>query len=182
VADHSIPPTHFVLAVVFGLPQDLDAGVEDLRKRIIGTRDCRTSVQIVSTFDYDASSSVATFLLSRARAQKFINMGYEVALLSTMFWRIQSKKVRCASMECVGDLDEWDKTRVVASSKGRDLTKREMQGWEDDVMRGCFGENPAMGMGNPMMNMLGPMGGMLGIGGPPPEFADMLQGIFGISG
>lgn len=142
---HAIPWNHLVLALVFGLPKDLDAGMVDPRKRIVGTKDCKTSIELVSTFEYE--SGVATFLLSRSRAESFKQLGYEVAVVNTSLWRVQSCKVKCTSMKAVGDVDWEDEDKKLGLSQERGLTRSETDGWMQDMMGGSMGLGGRMGLG-----------------------------------
>lgn len=123
-----MPVTHQILALVFGLPKDLDGGMIDPRRSMIGTRNCGTSLQVMSTFEYHQATGVATFLLSKARAEQFRSKGYEVAVINTTVWRIQSGKVKCSDMQVVGDVDKWDRGVKLATPVVRKLSSNEVYG------------------------------------------------------
>ena len=74
----------------FGLPHDIDNDVPKIRSKLAGSSDPKSSLQIVSSFEWSKGTSVATFLLPRTRAMEFMNKGYEVAIFDHMFWRITS--------------------------------------------------------------------------------------------
>ena len=124
----------------------------DVRKKIVGTRDCKTSLQFVSTCHYDHDTKVATVLLARSRMAQFRKEGYEVALLNTAFWRVHSGKVKCSQMILVGDVDVWDRKHPIKEAKTRELTQRETYGFVEDMMstmnkpKGGMGDQGVMGM------------------------------------
>lgn len=129
LTDEQILTSHFTLALVLGLPKDLDAGLLDFRKDLVGSHKCKTSIHIVSTFDYEPSKSVATFLLAKNRFDQFKKLGYEVAIVNTSFWRVQSRKVKCQDLQVVGDVDQWDRDQLVRKKDGRRLSYKEESGW-----------------------------------------------------
>ncbi|KDQ18535.1 hypothetical protein BOTBODRAFT_185105 [Botryobasidium botryosum FD-172 SS1] len=133
--NYTMPPTHFVMALGFALPKDLDGGILDPRKRLVGTRNCGTSLQIVSTFDFDPDKGVVTFLLARSRAENFIKLGYELTMINMVFWRVHGWKVKCSEMEVVGDVDRWDKDVALRQPKHRELSAKEESEFLDDMMR-----------------------------------------------
>ncbi|KDQ18534.1 hypothetical protein BOTBODRAFT_28921 [Botryobasidium botryosum FD-172 SS1] len=187
--NHKLPPTHFVLALAFGLPKDLDEGVLDPRKRIVGTRNCGTSLQIVSTFDFNPDKGVVTFLLAQSRAEGFIKAGYEVAMIHTAFWRVHSWKAKCSEMEVVGDVDRWDKDVALRQPKHRELSKKEERDFMEVMMRsdltrsGGMGGFPGLG-GFPGFPGMPEMPGMGGAGGSPSmdEFNSMMQMLSSMMG
>lgn len=146
-----IPPTHFVLGLAFGLPKDLDIGKMDPRSRIVGTTNCGSSLQLVSTVDWQPKTGIATFLLALSRAEQFKKEGYEVAIGNTSFWRIMSSKVKCTQLEVVGDVDRWDHSHAIpekpASRKLSDKEERDFV----DVLMGMDRELPDFGNGFPSM-------------------------------
>lgn len=135
--------------LVFGLPKDLDVGSVDLRTKLVGTRDPKTSLHFVSTFHYDLTTRVVTVLLAESRLQEFIRKGYEVALANTTVWRIQPGKITCADMEVVGDLDGEIEGKVLKRTKVRKMTAKEREGWMEIVLGGIEG------MGFPGFNFPG---------------------------
>lgn len=124
------------LALAFGLPKDLDVGMIDPRRRLVGTKECKTSLQLVPTFKYEPGSSRVTVFLTKARAQSFADSGYEVALVNTALWRIISGKVKCSTLQIVGDIDQEDRPFDSKSQTERPLSENELQGWIGDMMFG----------------------------------------------
>jgi hypothetical protein len=90
----SVIQTHFSQILCFGRPADMDAKVGQLRNKIINRHDPKTSLQLVTTFDWDPASGIATFLLPRSRAAAFIHQGFEVAILDHVFWMLTSLGAR----------------------------------------------------------------------------------------
>ena len=176
--DYTIPPTHMLLELVFGLPKDMDGGSIDPRKLIVGTREYKPSLQFVSTCYYNHDTKVATVLLARSRMQQFRKEGYEVALINTSFWRIQSGKVKCSEMVLVGDVDSWDKQQTINKPKARELTSMEEMGFGEDMLGGRGGSGDLGGLGGLAglagLGGLGGLGGMGGLGG--------LAGLAGMPG
>jgi hypothetical protein len=133
-----MPITHQVLALVFGLPRDLDNGMIDPRGCMVGTRNCGTSLQVMSTFEYEQACGTATLLLNRSRWEQFRTAGYEVAVVNTTVWRIQSGKVKCSEMQVVGDLDRWNREVKLAAPVVRRLSSKEVYG-----LMGAMAVNPS---------------------------------------
>lgn len=90
VADYMTMMNHFTQVLCVGTPQDLDTGVGKLRTQVVGAHVPRTSVQIITTFEWDNDTRVATFLLPRHRGTALIESGFEIAVVDCMFWRIAS--------------------------------------------------------------------------------------------
>lgn len=129
-----MPLNHLVLQLAFGLPKDLDVGIMDPRDAILGSTNCKTSLQLVSTLTYDSDSEVATFFLTRSRAAAFIKAGYEVALVNTITWRLDSGKVKCADMTVIGDVDGEVERKILRPAAVRKLTTTELGGWTKELM------------------------------------------------
>ena len=77
------PRPHPTLILVFGLPNDLNNGVMDLREKLSVLR--TTSIQIISTFELQDDR--VTFMLDKTRANKMIQEGYEVVISSIQKYR-----------------------------------------------------------------------------------------------
>jgi hypothetical protein len=90
MVEHTVIQTHFSQILCFGLPADMKGPIRDLRNKIINRTDPKTSLQLVTTFDWDPATGIATFLLPRARATAFIQKGFEVAILDHVFWMLTS--------------------------------------------------------------------------------------------
>ncbi|KAF9055355.1 hypothetical protein BDZ89DRAFT_1055951 [Hymenopellis radicata] len=116
--------TQMVLLLVFGLPDDMDAVSMD------SPQQWKSSLQFVSTFDYDCESSTCTLLLSQKRLGTFLENGYEAGLVNTMQWKLQSSKIPCSALQDVGDVDEWDKSIVVDDVMGRSMSRAQVGSWE----------------------------------------------------
>lgn len=123
-----LPSPHKVLLLVFGLPKDMDAKSMDVRAELVNSA-WNSSLEFVSTFDYECKSSRCTVLLSKARMASFNDKGYEVGLLNTSAWNLQSLKIPCSAMRDVGDVDKWDKTVEVPQVKGRRLLDSQVDSW-----------------------------------------------------
>ncbi|KAF9055371.1 hypothetical protein BDZ89DRAFT_1055971 [Hymenopellis radicata] len=131
-------PTHMVLLMVFGLPKDMDATSMDVRSKIVKARSWTSSLQFVSTFDYDFDASQCTVLLSKKRMDTFITEGYEAGLVNASGWMLQSVKIPCSAMKDVGDVDSWDKTLEAAAVKGRKMSNAQANEWMRSFSRGRF--------------------------------------------
>jgi hypothetical protein len=83
---------HPTLMLIFGRPNDLESSIVDLRTKIVGSHAIKTSIEIVTAFEWDYTTGIATFLLPRSKADHFVKGAYEVALLDHMFWRIRSSR------------------------------------------------------------------------------------------
>ncbi|KAF9055350.1 hypothetical protein BDZ89DRAFT_1055943 [Hymenopellis radicata] len=150
----NLPPSHMVFSMVFGLPTDLDSNSMDVRSAIVrSSRAWKSSLQFVSTFDYDGQDSLCTVLLSERRMKAFIKQGFEVGLVNTAGWMIQSSKIPCSAMKAVGDVDNWDKSIEVPVVTGRTMTDAQVDSWSVRVM--------------PMPGMMPGMPGMMGSDGAP---------------
>lgn len=175
------------LALAFGKPKDMDEPSLDPRKQLVGNL-WRSSIELVSVFEYEPELKLVSVLLDLKRAKKFVEEGYEVGIVNTAFWRLQSRKVSCSHLREVGGIDaQWDRSLVPNTPAGRPLTRAQEQQWQNDTMYGSLGGS--MGLGG-MMNMLSGMGA-----GPMPPgydaekvdkmsdaFADMLAGKGGPPG
>lgn len=147
----AVASTHALLGLVFGRPQDMDATEMDCRKQIIGAAKTWTnSLQFMSTFDYDTKTSQCTFLLSDKRAKAFIDNDYEVGILNTAGWKLQSSKIKCSDMKVVGDADTWDQTVDIPTLDGRGMTDAQVDAWTGQMMPrelNPFAALSGMGMG-----------------------------------
>lgn len=81
---------HNARLLAIGLPTDLNVGVSDLRLGIVGSHSIKTSVQLISTYHWDADDEVATFLLPRDKALQYSQNKYEIGLVDVIFWRVVS--------------------------------------------------------------------------------------------
>jgi hypothetical protein len=82
---------HLTCMLLVGAPRELDGGASTLRARVQGTHAPKTTLEVVSTFDWDRVRSLATFLVPRANVQAWVAAGREIALVDCMFWRVMSK-------------------------------------------------------------------------------------------
>lgn len=172
-ADNQLPYPHPVLEVVFGIPKDLDARNVDLRSKIVGTRDPKTSLQFVSTFRYDLATRVVTVFLAKSRMDEFIQKGFEVALVNTSVWRVQTGKVKCADMDVIGDLDGEIEGKQLKRPKVRALSSKERSGWMDEMMGGMGGMGGIPGLGG----FPGMGGGAPGMGSGEDEDPSQMLGM-----
>jgi hypothetical protein len=131
----TVLPNQMVLLLAFGLPKDMDSTSMDLRDKIVEpSASWKSSLQLVSTFEYDPSTSISSLLLSKARMEAFIKGGYEVGIINTATWKLQSVKVPCKLMQEVGDADSWDKSITIhANPSGRYLTDAQCDAWREHL-------------------------------------------------
>ncbi|KAJ7578709.1 hypothetical protein C8J56DRAFT_968871 [Mycena floridula] len=160
-----VSPTHNVLLLAFGLPKEMDATSLDFRQSLVGSsRRWTSSVQFISTFIYNPQTHICSVLLSKSRAQSFLDQGFEAALLNTAGWKLQSARIPCAGLREVGDLDNWDEDIDVPDIYGRPLSDAQIDAWTSQMMPSIPGMPNMDALMNNMAGLAG-LGGMGGIGG-----------------
>lgn len=127
-----MPFDHQVLALAFGKPKDLDVGVVDPRDRVVGSTISKSPLHFVSTFKLDHNAETVTFLLTNARMATFIQEGFEVALVNTSLWRLQSGKVKCLDLQVIGHVDREDEVHNKWPPL-RPLSDADRHGWHWDM-------------------------------------------------
>lgn len=139
VGDDHIPFNHASFILVIGSPRDIDEGFRELRKDIVGRHEMQksASLELITSFRYDAKTSIATFFLSRCSFDRMLNAtpALEIGILDIVFWRLASLAAPFANVRIIGSLDAVDPGAKVAKGTGR-ISQPSWQGTTHDVMVG----------------------------------------------
>lgn len=82
---------HRTQLLCFGTLHDICEGIPQIRDQLVGSFDVKTSLHIVTTFQWTEETDMATFFLPRATLAEFVQKEYQVAFFDHMWWRVTSK-------------------------------------------------------------------------------------------